>query len=1095
MKRKILVALFVALFALVLALSAGAVTPASDALGDCVINGEVVSSDTLPITQGMEYTVTDEDAKTVSVSNKGTVDSYTGAIVIPSTIQIDNDTYTVTEVEANVFTGVSATKLYIPDTVVSLKGLTSGQDNGSFANCFNLTEVYIGTGIKNLGRFVFTSIGRSSTVKVFKVYGKVETIGQYTFNCANFASDCDILFDTSELRRIEDFAFTQGAKAIKVVNSEKLEYIGAGAFTRSPTLEYILIPEYCVLGGASIFNNATALHTVIIRSADDEVKKLPQEFMSSDGSGIVTNTYIKGRVEATGYAVLQGKTNNIYMDSYVNAKYFADSIQEYQHNRIATAHWYFCVPYNGSYHFTADSSFNLTAQSDVTEAPHTAITMKGVTTPATCNQYAGIGDVCEVCGEIFNVIATGTEYDESAHNYLFYSRVEPQCVVTGLDTYKCSYCDDIKEEVIPVLGHDYEQEIFDANCQRIGYTNNVCKRCEYSVITDKVEKKSHLWGTKDATIDGYELTHTAVCKYCGKAESRTESLVNKCYIEGYGIFDATMEYFNISADGTITPSDATFENAVLYFPSFAEVDGTVVEIKTLDGFIRKSVKGIYIPDTVTRIVGSDTKGCFMNLHDLKNLVVGKGITEIEQDAFRNSERKIYLDEFIFKGTITKISTHALERICASENMTGYEFNAVLTYVGAYVNGGEGTIIKEVYITKDCDLTEEYAFNGAVGLKRAYIEGGDTAENAKDITKEMFSGNASGLEMLIRGYVKATGQATLPSNGALIFFKTMDQAKVYAASLNAQGYNYRATSSYWYFCDESATNGNLRYILDNYTDDPATLTFKIQGDSYPSYHAGKQVIVGGGCTQETTITEYCFVCGAFVRSETSAGTGHTYDGGAFTTAPNCFTLGVVTYTCLDCGDSYEIMTGYDLSEHILDTVIDILFKNGYLERGTQVTECSGCHGHFEEETPTFPALFSTLGYSYSQIGDGAIMQSFGANRAAIGAYTGITGKSLDYGLVVAVKSVVNTTNLIKANGEKAHEYVANVSFKDRDYDLFEMQLVGVGTNHADLEVYLCAYYIVDGTVYYIDNGIAGREAPVAITFNKIVAFKEEETPLE
>ena len=124
-----------------------------------------------------------------------------------------------------------------------------------------------------------------------------------------------------------------------------------------------------------------------------------------------------------------------------------------------------------------------------------------------------------------------------------------------------------------------------------------------------------------------------------------------------------------------------------------------------------------------------------------------------------------------------------------------------------------------------------------------------------------------------------------------------------------------------------------------------------------------------------------------------------------------------------------------------------------------------------------------------------MQSFGANRAAIGAYTGITGKSLDYGLVVAVKSVVNTTNLIKANGEKAHEYVANVSFKDRDYDLFEMQLVGVGTNHADLEVYLCAYYIVDGTVYYIDNGIAGREAPVAITFNKIVAFKEEETPLE
>lgn len=1093
MKRKILVALFVALFALVLALSVGAVTPASDALGDCVINGEVVSSDTLPITQGMEYTVTDEDAKTVSVSGKGTVDSYTGAIVIPSTIQIDGVTYTVTAVEANVFTGVSATKLYIPDTVVSLKGVTWGSDNGSFANCYNLTEVYIGTGMKDLGRFVFTSIGKSSTVKVFKVYGKVETVGQYTFNCANFASDCDILFDTSELRRIEDYAFTQGAKAIKVVNSEKLEYIGAGAFSSSPTLEYILIPEYCVLSGTSIFNGATALHTVIIRSADDEVKKLPQEFMSSGGSGIVTNTYIKGRVEATGYAVLQGKNNNIYMDTYANAKYFADSIQEYQHNRIATAHWYFCVPYNGSYHFTADSSFNLTAKSDVTEAPHTAITMKGVTTPATCNQYAGIGDVCEVCGEIFNVIATGTEYDESAHNYLFYSRVEPQCVVTGLDTYKCSYCGDIKEEVIPVLGHDYEQEIFDANCQRIGYTNNVCKRCEYSVITDKVEKKSHLWGTKDATIDGYELTHTAVCKYCGKTESRTESLVNKCYIEGYGIFDATMEYFNISADGTITPSDATFENAVLYFPSFAEVDGTVVEIKTLQGFIRKSVEGIYIPDTVTRIVGSDANGCFMNIHNLKNLVVGKGITEIEQDAFRNSERKIYLDEFIFKGTITKISTRALERICASENMTGYEFNAVLTYAGAFVNGNGGTILKEVYITNECDLTAEYAFNGSDGLKKAFIEGGDTAETAKELTKEIFSGDARDLKIVIKGYVKATGRANLPTNGAHIFFKTMDQAKVYAASLNAQEYNYRATSSYWYFCDESATNGGIRYKIDNYTSDPSTLTFKLDG-SNPSVHVAISTSKASGCMETGATTEYCWLCNTAIEIQNGE-VSHTYDGGVFTTEANCYTLGVVTYTCLDCGDSYTVMTGYDLSEHVLDTVIDILFKNGYLERGTQVTECSGCHGYFEEETPTFPALFSTLGYSYSQIGNGAIMQSFGANRAAIGAYTEITGKSLDYGLVVAVKSVVNTTNLIKANGEKAHEYVANVSFKDRAYDLFEMQLVGVGTDHADLEVYLCAYYIVDGTVYYIDNGIAGREAPVAITFNKIVAFKEEEIPLE
>ena len=90
----------------------------------------------------MSYTVLDEEAKTVALSSRGNADSFTGAVVIPSTIKIDGETYSVVRTNPSVFAGTSITKIYVPDTVVEIKGETSGQDNGTFANCKSLSEVY-----------------------------------------------------------------------------------------------------------------------------------------------------------------------------------------------------------------------------------------------------------------------------------------------------------------------------------------------------------------------------------------------------------------------------------------------------------------------------------------------------------------------------------------------------------------------------------------------------------------------------------------------------------------------------------------------------------------------------------------------------------------------------------------------------------------------------------------------------------------------------------------------------------------------------------------------------------------------------------------
>ncbi|MBQ3018342.1 MAG: leucine-rich repeat protein [Clostridia bacterium] len=1053
MKKKLLFVLFATLLTVVFALCVSAattVTPSADELGDCVINGEVVD---VPVTQGMSYTVLDEEAKTVALSSRGSTDSFTGAVVIPSTIKIDGVDYTVTVTNPSVFANTSITKAYVPDTVVEMKGETQGADNGTFANCFYLSEVYIGTGIKIMGRFIFTSIGKTSTVKVFNVAGKVQELGEYCFNAANFADDCQITFDSSDMRIIGPRVFDNGSKSLKKIDSHKLESIGERGFASSKSLEYILIPENCTVG-LYAFNGTDNLQTAIILCAEDEIKEIPKEMFSSGTSGYKTNIYIRGRVVATEWAVLPGRAFNIYMDSYETAKYFADSIMKYQHNRIANGTWYFCTPYNDSYCFSANSSFGLTAKADVTEAPHTAIYSKGVATNATCNQYAGVGDICEVCGTYFNVVQTGNEYDENAHNFVLKSHTEPQCIITGVDVYECTYCSAIKNVEIPVLGHTYTGEIIAPTCSRIGYTNNVCDRCDYSIITDKVDTIPHSYLGENLVLDGVNVSYDTICKYCGAFGGRTETtLVNKCYIEGYGIFDATLEYLNISADGTVTPSDATFDNAVIYFPSYVEIGGSIVEIKTISGFNDKSIKSIYIPDTVTRIASN----AFERVYNLKNIVVGKGVSELESSVFNMNNQNVYLDEFIFTGTIEKLQARSLARVCASSSNIPYQFNTRLTYVGAYVSvsGRDGgNILREVYITNECDLSEKFGFNGSNGLKRAYIEGGATAETAKEITQELFSGDAQGLEIVVKGYIKSTGQAVLPTSGALIFFKTIDEAKFFAASVNAQDYNERGTKSGWYICDEYSESETRRFIIDNYTSDPETLTFKRQDSNY-FYHVGEVIVEGATCTQGGTETGSCFLCGTVLASSTSEPLPHNYDGGVFTLVPNCRELGTVKYTCLDCGDEIYVTTGYDLSGHVLDIVLDIVFKNGYYEKGTHIRECSVCHEVIEEETPSFPVLFTCLGYSFAENGNGGISIGYNVNKDAISEYETITGVEVSYGLFAGTEQGLGTNDVIGENGE-AIAGAITAGFDGSVYSYMFIKMFGFNEDNKDTLFAIGAY---------------------------------------
>jgi hypothetical protein len=182
-----------------------------------------------------------------------------------------------------------------------------------------------------------------------------------------------------------------------------------------------------------------------------------------------------------------------------------------------------------------------------------------------------------------------------------------------------------------------------------------------------------------------------------------------------------------------------------------------------------------------------------------------------------------------------------------------------------------------------------------------------------------------------------------------------------------------------------------------------------------------------------------MCGTTLEPTTVEPTPHTYDGGVFTITPNCCVLGEIKYTCLDCGEEKLVATGYNLTGHVLDTIVDIIFKLGYTQKGTYVYECSVCYEILEEEAPSFPALFTCLGYSVSQTGNGVSL-GFKINNAAIQEYTIVTGCTLKYGVFAVAQSKLNDNDIFNIDGT-ANENAICAEIKKTEFTAFDIKVVG------------------------------------------------------
>ena len=243
----------------------------------------------------------------------------------------------------------------------------------------------------------------------------------------------------------------------------------------------------------------------------------------------------------------------------------------------------------------------------------------------------------------------------------------------------------------------------------------------------------------------------------------------------------------------------------------------------------------------------------------------------------------------------------------------------------------------------------------------------------------------------------------------------------------------------------------------------------------------------------------------------AGLPHAYSYDVITES-TCVTQGKASYvTSCPCGEDYRTNTyvtystlnpeingvenqplGTDIvdlplsSEHTDSEIVkDVVYKNGMTQAGTRVYKCLYCDEAVGEESePTFAAIFKYYGYSVSTFGTLSVSQCYGIDRVAYADYAELTGRDVSYGVAAALKVNAPDGVLVDADGTALNQKIIAHSCVGAKYDVVDIKITGLDS-YVDTELYFCGYYVVNGEVYYIDNGKSDLVSAEATTYNKIL----------
>ena len=129
-------------------------------------------------------------------------------------------------------------------------------------------------------------------------------------------------------------------------------------------------------------------------------------------------------------------------------------------------------------------------------------------------------------------------------------------------------------------------------------------------------------------------------------------------------------------------------------------------------------------------------------------------------------------------------------------------------------------------------------------------------------------------------------------------------------------------------------------------------------------------------------------------------------------------------------------------------------------GEKIVGCARCA---QNEKTVLSALFTCLGYSAPEFGNGGMAIGFKINHDDVKLYEELTGKTVNYGLFAVSKAKAGTNKVFGENGELLAGAIAT-DLTSRGVDLFELKITGfTEDSHKSAEIAMGGYVkVADAT---------------------------------
>ena len=172
------------------------------------------------------------------------------------------------------------------------------------------------------------------------------------------------------------------------------------------------------------------------------------------------------------------------------------------------------------------------------------------------------------------------------------------------------------------------------------------------------------------------------------------------------------------------------------------------------------------------------------------------------------------------------------------------------------------------------------------------------------------------------------------------------------------------------------------------------------------------------------------------------------------------------------------------------VSEIAYPDGYINEGVLVYKCSSCNQTKEEKVE---ALFTCLGYSFSENGTNGIAIGFSLNKEAIEIYENATNSTLKYGFFATLKDRIGENDIFDSDGDLAQGVIC-ADLTSYSVTHLALRIVNIKDYQKDVSMAIGVYTETTsdgGTEYsYLQaNKPIDGEKYAFISYNEIVQNKQ------